>query len=165
MPTLEELIAAVNAQTPTVELVEPETIGWSLDGPPFEAPETLPPGRQLTVAWLWSALWRELLADPTAAELKARAAAHEQAYPESCEARYRRENSNWLAEKLAGYIEYNSEYRWRRVEQLLDATGRAEHGWRRPDQQRIAWLKANETTIRRVIEKAKAAHYRRYGSR
>jgi hypothetical protein len=163
--TLEQLIASVNAQTPTVELVAPETIGWSLDAAPFEPPEALPPRRELTLNWLWSTLWGKVLVDPTAGEIRRRAAEHDRQYPESHEARYRSENPDWLREKAEGYREFNSEQRWRRVLQFLNATGRAEDGWRLPDRRRIAWLKNNEAAIRPLLERAKAAHYRRYEPR
>jgi hypothetical protein len=162
MPTLEELIASLNVPAPEVEMVEPEV--WPALDTSWQPPPSLPPRRELTINWLWGTLWGEVLVDPTASEIRRRAAEHDRQYPESCEARFRKANPGWLAEKLLGYLEFNSEYRWRRVEQLLDASARPEDGWRLPDRQRIAWLRAHEAAVRGVIEKAKAVHYRRYGS-
>jgi hypothetical protein len=159
---LEELIRQLNdPASHDVEIVKPEV--WQALDATWQPPEALPPRRELTLNWLWATLWGEVVVDPTAAEIRRRATEHDQQYPESHEARYRRENPNWLTEQLAGYIEHNSWYRLCRVEQLLDASARPEDGWRLPDRQRIGWLREHEAAVRGVIEKAKAAHFKHYG--
>jgi hypothetical protein len=164
MPTLEELIASVNAEAPEVEIVGPEV--WRGLDATWQPPPSLPPLEELSLDWLRAVLWHEVLGEPDAAEIARKAEEYDREHPESQEAVYRRANPNWLREKVEGYQEYFSEYRWVRIEQLLvTATGRPEHGWQRPDRQRIAWLRENADVIRPLLEEAEAEHHRRYSPR
>jgi hypothetical protein len=58
MPTLEELIASLNVPAPDVEIAEPEV--WPALDTSWQPPTSLPPGRKLTVAWLWGVLWNQV---------------------------------------------------------------------------------------------------------
>jgi hypothetical protein len=164
MPTLEELIAQVNTARPRPEAPEPDPSQLlDREWPPFDPPAALPRRLRLTVEWLWEALWGEMPYQPDAFDLARGAAEHDTRFPKSQEARYRRENPDWLAETVAFYVECWSDHRWRRVEQLLGANASREAGWSATDLRRIAWLRQHEEAIRPVLEQAKAEHFRRYG--
>jgi hypothetical protein len=76
-----------------------------------------PPRRRLTIDWLWQTLWGELPDVPTAEELLREAPAYDAQFPETQEARRRREQPDWLAEKLGFLTENASAECWRRIEQ------------------------------------------------
>jgi hypothetical protein len=162
---LEELITSVGGvaelQPDPVDQVD---LAWRFlagEWPPFEPPARLPPRKRLTIDWLWEALWGEAPDVPTAAELLREAAAYDAQFPETQDARYRRQHPDWLAEKLGFLTESASAECWRRIEQLF---GTAHWPDRNAiERRRIAWVQAHEDAIRPVLEAAKAEHFRRYG--
>jgi hypothetical protein len=162
---LEELITSVGGvAAPRPEPVDQTDLAWRIlagDWPPFEPPAKLPPPKRLTIDWLSQTLWGKERKVPTAGELLRKAAAYDAEFPESQDARRRREQPDWVVEELDVLTEYVSEERWQRIEHLFDTANSPRLS--ATEQRRIAWLRAHEDAIRPALEAAKAEHFRRYG--